>query len=99
MPLVKEDGRVSEPLNGKVEEFEGELTRGSLECSEEAADEGPRSVPEAQRLKREGNDHYKAKRVSLAMDRYTLAYATCPKEEKIVRAQCLANRWGAVRSY
>ncbi|KAF4673448.1 Tetratricopeptide repeat [Perkinsus olseni] len=92
MPLVKEDGHTSEPLNGKVEELEGELSEGFLECSDEAADEGHRSLPEAQRLKREGNDHYKAKRVSLAMDRYSLAYATCPKEEKIVRAQCLANR-------
>ncbi|KAF4719208.1 Tetratricopeptide repeat [Perkinsus olseni] len=95
MPQVEEDGHTTEPLNGKVEEMEGEL----IECSEETADEGPRSLPEAQRLKREGNDHYKAKRVSLAVDRYTLAYATCPKEEKIVRAQCLANRCGAVRSY
>ncbi|EEQ98485.1 tetratricopeptide repeat protein, putative [Perkinsus marinus ATCC 50983] len=90
MPFVKEDSRVAEVVDDSPPREEAD--DASADGSEGGADERVRSLPEAQRLKQEGNEHYKAKRISLAMDRYTLAYATCPKEEKIVRSQCLANR-------
>nr|ABV22158.1 tetratricopeptide repeat protein [Perkinsus chesapeaki] len=77
----------SEALSAEPAEEDSEA-----ESSDNESDQGPKSLEDAERLKEEGNEHYKAKRIELAMNRYTLAYSTCPREEKVFRSQCLANR-------